>query len=130
MNHFFRHFFYMHSTQFSVLIFATVFFITWNLENVAGVIFDYKKWKHAFQNAPFILTNIPAQVLMGWAFAKTIVWTESHHFGFLCHMLLSGNAFLFFLGSFIFLDFGEYVYHFSCTNLIYYGLKIHRLKYN
>lgn len=60
---------------------------------------------------PFILTNLPGQLLRGFLFIKTIEWTSLHHLGFLYHLPFQSNAVLSFIISFIFLDFGEYVYH-------------------
>ena len=98
--------------QLQLWLFIGLFIISWNIENIAGVLFNYKKWKHAFLNAPFIFTSIPGQLLLGLAFAKTIEWTTQHQFGFLYYLPLGKNNSLFlFLASFIFLDFGEYVYH-------------------
>ncbi|OYX93763.1 MAG: hypothetical protein B7Y76_11395 [Sphingobacteriia bacterium 35-40-5] len=71
----------------------------------------YKKWKHAFINAPFILTSIPGQLLLGLAFVKIIEWTAQHQFGFLYYLPFSKSSMILFLVSFIFLDLGEYVYH-------------------
>ncbi len=111
MNNNFEHFILQHGEKLQLYIFIGIFFITWNIENFAGVIFNYKKWKHAFVNAPFIFTNMPGQLLLGIAFVKIIEWTSSHQFGFLYFFNISQNSFLLFLLSFIFLDFGEYVYH-------------------
>jgi len=97
--------------QLQLLIFAGLFFISWNIENIAGVLFSYKKWSHAFLNAPFIFTNIPGQILMGIAFAKTINWTSVHQFGFLHTAYFNHSVVLQFLVGFIFLDLGEYIYH-------------------
>ncbi|MDE3211848.1 MAG: sterol desaturase family protein [Bacteroidota bacterium] len=111
MNPIFQKFISVHGTQFSVIFFAGIFFITWNLENVIGIFIDYKKWRHAFLNAPFIFTNIPGQLLMGWIFAKVILWTGMHHFGFLYLLPLQHSPLLLFVITFTFLDFGEYLYH-------------------
>ena len=97
--------------QLQLFLFVGLFFISWNIENIAGVLFKYKKWKHAFTNAPFVFTNIPGQLLLGLAFAKTIEWTALHQFGFLYYLPVGKNSLLFFLIIFIFLDFGEYGYH-------------------
>ena len=99
---------YGHQVQ--LWLFIGLFIISWNMENIAGILFNYKK--HAFINAPFILTSIPGQLLLGLAFAKTIDWTTQHQFGFLFHLPFIKSSLLLFLVSFIFLDFGEYVYHF------------------
>lgn len=100
-----------HGSQIQLLLFAGLFLLSWNIENISGVLFNYKKWKHAFINAPFMLTNIPGQLLLGLSFVKTIEWTTRHEFGFLYHLSFSTNSLLLFVVSFIFLDFGEYIYH-------------------
>mgnify|MGYP001545743719 CR=1 FL=1 len=110
MNYF-HHLIISHGPQLQIFLFAGLFFMSWNIENIAGIIFNYKKWKHAFVNAPFIFTNIPGQLLLGVAFAKIIEWTTLHHFGFLYLLPQSKSPFLLFIATFVFLDFGEYIYH-------------------
>lgn len=111
MSNYFQHFLTSHGPQTQLLLFVAVFFISWNIENIAGIISNYRKWKHAFVNAPFIFTSIPGQIILGLAFVKTIEWTGEHHFGVL-YFLPDGKAsIVLFLATFIFLDFGEYVYH-------------------
>jgi sterol desaturase/sphingolipid hydroxylase (fatty acid hydroxylase superfamily) len=107
----FQHFISANGPQTQLLLFAGLFILSWNIENFAGVIFKYRKWKHAFINAPFIFTSMPGQFLLGLAFVKTIGWTTQHHFGFLHLLPVGKSSFLLFFISFIFLDFGEYVYH-------------------
>lgn len=107
----FQHFISGHGHQLQLWVFISLFIICWNIENIAGLLFNYKKWKHAFINVPFILTSIPGQLLLGLAFVKTIEWTIQHQFGFLYLLPVTGKPRLLFVTSFIFLDFGEYVYH-------------------
>lgn len=97
--------------QLQVWVFLLLFLISWNIENIAGTLVNYKKWRHAFTNAPFMLTNIPGQLLLGLAFIKVIGWTGWNHFGLLYLVHLKSHPLLFFILSFIMLDFGEYVYH-------------------
>lgn len=97
--------------QLQLFVFAGFFFICWNIENIAGLLFNYKKWKHAFLNMPFIFACIPGQFLIGFLFVKTIEWTSLHQFGFIYHLPFRVNTLLVFFVSFIFLDFGEYLYH-------------------
>ncbi len=111
MSNYFEHIITSYGPQMQLLLFVAVFFVTWNIENIAGVISNYKKWKHAFINAPFILTSIPGQILLGLAFVKTIEWTALHHFGILYFLPQKTNSLMVFSATFIFLDFGEYVYH-------------------
>jgi sterol desaturase/sphingolipid hydroxylase (fatty acid hydroxylase superfamily) len=100
-----------HGQIIQLFLFTGLYIISWNIENIAGALVYSKKWEHAFTNLPFIITSIPGQLLLGVAFVKTIGWTVPHKFGFLYHLPFIRNSFLLFLVSFVFLDFGEYVYH-------------------
>jgi sterol desaturase/sphingolipid hydroxylase (fatty acid hydroxylase superfamily) len=97
--------------QLQLWVYLILFALSWNIENLAGILIQYKKWKHAFTNLPFVLTNIPAQLLLGLAFVKTIEWTSRHQFGFLYLLPKNINPLWLFVVSFVFLDFGEYSYH-------------------
>lgn len=102
-----------YSQQLQITGFILILFISWNIENVFGLLVDYKKWGHAFVNAPFALTNLPGQFLLGIAFVKTISWTRNHQFGVLHYFNLQNHYLLLFLTGFILLDLGEYIYHIS-----------------
>ncbi|MFZ6025372.1 MAG: sterol desaturase family protein [Bacteroidota bacterium] len=92
-------------------VFLLLFVASWNIENIAGTLINYKKWKHAFTNLPFIFTSIPGQLLLGMAFIKIIAWSTQHQFGLLYLFPKSVSPLLLFFMSFIMLDFGEYIYH-------------------
>lgn len=111
MNHQFLDFIFSHGDLVQMALFVSLFFISWIIENVYGVIFNYRKWKHAFINAPFIITNLPGQLFLGIAFVGVIKWTSIHHFGLLYLLHIKKSAILLFLITFILLDFGEYIYH-------------------
>jgi sterol desaturase/sphingolipid hydroxylase (fatty acid hydroxylase superfamily) len=111
MSTFFQDVLPAHSDIVQLFVFISVFVISWNMENIAGVFFNYKKWRHAFVNAPFIFTNIPPQFILGLIFIKVIQWTTAHHFGILYYLPEKKNALILFLATFILLDLGEYVYH-------------------
>jgi sterol desaturase/sphingolipid hydroxylase (fatty acid hydroxylase superfamily) len=111
MNSHFRNFILAHGESFQLFLFIGIFFIAWNIENIGGVIFQYKKWRHAFINAPFIFTNIPGQLLLGLAFVEVIRWTSIHQFGFLYLIHIGKSSFILFVITFVFLDLGEYIYH-------------------
>lgn len=111
MNHPFQEYISSHGDLIQLVLFISIFFISWNIENIYGVIFTYKKWKHAFANAPFALTNFPGMLLLGVAFVTVIKWTSMHHFGLLYFLNFDKNPLLLFLASFILLDLGEYIYH-------------------
>lgn len=105
------HYISVNGEQIQFIVFLTLFIIIWNIENITGVLLNYKKWSHALTNAPFIITNIPGQLLLGWLLIKTINWAGEHQFGAL--FLLPDNASLVwkFTISFVLLDLGEYAYH-------------------
>ncbi|MEO5944740.1 MAG: sterol desaturase family protein [Ferruginibacter sp.] len=119
--HHWLHFIDKYSDPMQISLFAGLLFICWNIENIAGLAFNYKKWRHAFLNAGFIFTNIPVQLLLGLAFVKTIQWTGVNHFGLLHQLHLRRFPFfhnhhfiaflLMFSATFILLDLGEYIYH-------------------
>ena len=111
MNQPFQDFISSHGDLIQLALFISLFFISWNIENIYGVIFKYKKWNHAFVNAPFIFTNFPGQLILGVAFVAVIKWTTMHHFGLLYYFHIDKDSMLLFLATFILLDFGEYIYH-------------------
>ncbi len=111
MNPQFLYYILSHNDLIQLVLFITLFVISWNIENIYGVIFKYKKWKHAFVNAPFIFTNFPGQLVLGAAFVAVIKWTSLHHFGLLYYFQTDKQPLLLFLATFILLDFGEYIYH-------------------
>lgn len=100
---------YGHTGQ--LIAFIILFVGIWNFENIRGFLMHYSKWRHAFANAPFSLSNLPGQIVLGLLFIKVTDWCASNQFGLL--YLLSDNIkpSYWFLLSFIMLDFGEYVYH-------------------
>ena len=110
MNHLF-HILTYSSDETEALIFAGVLFVCWNIENLAGLAVNYKKWNHAFLNVQFIITGVLPQFIMGLLFVKTMQWTGRHQFGLLYHLHHLKNAFLLFAAAFILLDLGEYIYH-------------------
>jgi sterol desaturase/sphingolipid hydroxylase (fatty acid hydroxylase superfamily) len=99
------------SEKIQLVLFVGVLFLCWNLENVVALTLNYKKWRHAFLNAHFILTNTPVQFILGIAFVKTMQWTALHHFGLIYYLPEKSNPWILFGATFLMLDFGEYWYH-------------------
>jgi len=93
-------------------VFATLLLICWNIENIAGLGLNYKKWRHAALNAKFIFINFIPEGIMGIMFIKVIGWTGVNHFGLLYHLPYMHHALPNFIMTFILLDLGEYIYHF------------------
>ena len=101
MNHQFQNYVSSHGELIQLLLFIGLFFISWNIENIYGVLFKYKKWKHAFVNAPFIFTNFPGQLILGIAFVNVIKWTSMHHFGLLPNSHVEKYPIILFAATFI-----------------------------
>lgn len=99
------------SAQIQAILIIAMLSLCWNIERIAGLSLYYKKWNHARLNAKFVLTNMPLELVVGLAFAKTLQWTHIHHFGFIYKIPYIQNKFILLLATFLFLDFGEYVYH-------------------
>ena len=43
------------SQQIQMVLFVSILFVCWNIENIAGLTLGYKKWKHAFLNHTFVM---------------------------------------------------------------------------
>ena len=110
MNHFIKFLFHT-SSETQALLFATILFVCWNIENLAGFAANYRKWNHAFLNAKFILTGAIPQFIMSLLFVKVMQWTVLHQFGILYNLPYMKHPLVLFIASFILLDFGEYIYH-------------------
>ena len=99
------------SDEVQIFLFTGILFLCWNIETIAGLTLGYKRWNHASLNAKFILSNIPIQFLLGFAFTKVIQYTGNHQFGLLYHLPYMNNKLILFIASFILLDLGEFIYH-------------------
>ncbi len=111
MNHHFLNYILSHGDMIQLSLFISLFFISWNIENIYGVLIKYKKWKHALVNAPFVFTNFPGMLLLGLAFVVVIKWTTAQHFGLLYYFHIDKEPMLLFMITFVLLDLGEYIYH-------------------
>ncbi len=106
------HFLIYSSAEAQLFLITGMLLLCWNTELLAGFASKKHKWKHAWVNAGFVFSNFPLQVLVGLTFAAVLKWTSLHHFGFLYQLPFYTNHWWLFISSFIFLDLGEYVYHF------------------
>jgi sterol desaturase/sphingolipid hydroxylase (fatty acid hydroxylase superfamily) len=93
-----------------ILLLLGTFFVLWNLEIFIEIATGKSKLKHLILNAKFMLTAAPVQVGLSFLMNYTLHWTQKHNFG-LMRIFRIENQILLFLGSFVFLDFCEYVYH-------------------
>ncbi|MCA0233125.1 sterol desaturase family protein [Runella sp. MFBS21] len=96
------------SHRIAVLTLSIIIF--WNVENIASLNFNYKKWNHAITNSLFSLTDAPIQFILGIALTYTSTWVTSHEWG-LIHELPLRSSMSQFVVVFILLDLLEYIYH-------------------
>lgn len=85
--------------------------IFWMVENTHGLTLNYQKIKHALTNSYFIFFDAPVQFLLGIGFSFAVHWGSLHHFGLLYWIPNLTNPWIQLVGSFLLLDFFEYVYH-------------------
>jgi sterol desaturase/sphingolipid hydroxylase (fatty acid hydroxylase superfamily) len=85
--------------------------LVWSLENIQHWKFNYSRWKHAFTNAKFILTDGCVQVFMGIILLKELNWIGLHNWGLVRYIPFTGNPLIHFIIIFLLLDLLEYVYH-------------------
>ncbi len=94
-----------------ILLLAGSFFVFGAVEQIIPLSKGYKKIPHSINNALFMLTAAPIQILGGYALVQAIGWTIPHHWGLLYHIPGMQYPLLLFLVTFILLDFFEYIYH-------------------
>lgn len=94
-----------------IYLLAFSIFIFWMVENTHGLTLNYQKAKHALTNSYFIFFDAPVQFLLGIGFSFAIHWVTQHHFGILYWIPNLTNPWIQLIGSFLLLDFLEYVYH-------------------
>ena len=99
-----------------ILIFAAIFILCWNLENVFGVTKSYQKWKHDITNGLFILPGAILQFILGFWFVRALLYENANGFGLVKMLKIKTTvgqvAFVF-----IFLDLVYYAYHYFMHKL-------------
>lgn len=94
-----------------IYLLAISIFIFWIIENFHGFTLNYPKIKHAITNSYFIFFDAPVQFVLGIGFSFAIHWVSLHHWGLLYWVPNHSNLWVQLIGSFLLLDFLEYVYH-------------------
>ncbi|MBK6701357.1 MAG: sterol desaturase family protein [Saprospiraceae bacterium] len=94
-----------------LMICIFVFTICWNLENIYGVTKDYRKWRHDFINALFVIPGVFLQLTIGYVFIRILLNENIHQYGILHYFSLDSTVEQL-IGTFIFLDFTYYIYHY------------------
>ena len=94
-----------------VILLVLTMFSFWTIENLIEFDGKYPKWKHFWVNAQFVLFAAPVQFLLGLAFVFTANWVTAHHFGLLYWVPGFSSPLANVVGTFIILDFCEYIYH-------------------
>lgn len=97
--------------EWQLWLFIALFVLLWNVEALAGVLLLRERWKRVLVNAPFAVSNIPGQLIMGGLFIVVIQWITVQKIGIVYWLHIENHSLLTFLVTFLFLDFGEYIYH-------------------
>lgn len=106
-----NNFFFDHATLIQVALFAVLITSIWLAEIIFCVDKLAAKWKHATTNFLFMFSALPIQLLLTFFVVAISDWANLTHWGLLSFLPQHKHAILFYLLSFILLDFFEYIYH-------------------
>jgi sterol desaturase/sphingolipid hydroxylase (fatty acid hydroxylase superfamily) len=104
-------FFVRHSDVAQILIFAAAISSLWVVEHVALAQPQGQKLRHMGINALFVLTALPAELLLSAACLWTSVWVAEHHWGLLNLIADPSNLWVRYALAFVALDLCDYGYH-------------------
>ncbi len=106
-----KNLFFDHATTIQVTLFAVLLTSIWVAEVVFCVDKLAAKWKHSATNFLFMFSVLPVQLLLTFFVVAISNWAGLHHWGMLSFLPQHKHAILFYVLSFLLLDFFEYVYH-------------------
>lgn len=104
-------FFFDHATLIQVLLFATLLTSIWVAEVVFCVDKFSEKWRHSYTNFLFMFTALPIQLVLTFFVVAISGWAGANHWGISFLFPHTNHAVVFYLLSFLLLDFFEYIYH-------------------
>ena len=96
---------------FQLLTYAGILIFFWVLEFLFFGQKLSKKLFHTILNGKFLFFVVPVQIVLSMAVFFVAYWTEANEWGLMHLTSLSANTFLFYLLSFIALDFFDFMYH-------------------
>ncbi len=109
--HLFKLYFLQHASLIEVLLYAFVIILLWSGEILVCLETPISKWKHTRINAMFIFTALTIQLSLTTFVLQIAHWGSVHQFGLVYLIPHHANPWVFFISSFIMLDFFEYCYH-------------------
>tara|TARA_R110002051_G_scaffold234056_5_gene295609 strand:+ start:494 stop:3838 length:3345 start_codon:yes stop_codon:yes gene_type:complete len=95
-----------------LLVYAGILLFFWILELIFSNQKFSKKLFHTLVNGKFLFLVVPVQIILSLVVFLAASWTETSQWGLMHLTSLSTNSFLFYILSFIALDFLDYMYHF------------------
>ena len=102
-------FFIRHADAVQILIFAFAVSLLWLVEHLVIALPHGAKVQHTSINVVFILTALPAELVLSAACLVVSHWTADHHWGF-AH-IVPDLPWLRAIVVFVALDLGDYVFH-------------------
>lgn len=106
-----KNLFFDHATIIQVILFAVLITSIWVAEVIFCVDKLAAKWRHAVTNFLFMFSALPIQLLLTFFVVAISNWAGVHSWGILSFLPLHGHVVLFYIVSFLLLDFFEYTYH-------------------
>lgn len=104
-------FFFRHADIAQILLFAGVVSTLWLFEHAVIAQPDGQKLVHTRINALFVLTALPAELVLSIACLSVSSWTREHAWGFVQLFPDPESVWVKYVLVFVALDLGDYVYH-------------------
>lgn len=104
-------FFLDHATIIQVCLFAILITSIWMAEVVFCIDKFQAKWRHSFTNFLFMFTALPIQLVLTFFVVAISGWAVTNHWGISFLFPYGHHTLMFYLLSFLLLDFFEYLYH-------------------
>jgi len=106
-----KNIFFDHAATIQVALFAVLITSIWIAEVVFCVDKLASKWRHSVTNFLFMFSALPIQLILTFFVVAISHWATIRNWGILNFLPLHKHVFLFYVMSFLLLDFFEYVYH-------------------
>ena len=107
----FKTFFLQNASLLEVLLYAFVIILLWSGEIIVCLDTPLEKWRHTKVNAMFIFSALAIQLSLTTFVLAIAHWVGVHEWGLVYFIPNHKNTWVFFISTFIMLDFCEYVYH-------------------
>jgi sterol desaturase/sphingolipid hydroxylase (fatty acid hydroxylase superfamily) len=105
------HFMARHPESGQILIFAATVSILWVIEQIALTEPSGPKVRHAAVNVLFVLTALPAELVLSAICLSVSTWVDTMKWGLLNQLPDASNPWIRYVLAFVALDFCDYAYH-------------------